>query len=331
MRKITILIGFIIVCFVSNFLTAQTIVINTSFDDYSVGNLSGQSLWSMEESGSALVSDSIVCIHSGTQGILLSDSTGTADVELNHVAYDDESTGIYDVVYMDLWAKLVQSNSSTIKISAYDLLPGGERRACEFLIKSGGDLKLECSGGVYASDILDYDLTEWTRISAKVNFPDSTVEAAVNGVILYGDDDTELTSFVFREDYSAIDKGRNTSNKEYHSLRISYSEDACVLAFDDMYIGTNAISDIEFPSDESIPTSLSENMTTNRLLVYPNPSVGSFVVANQKGAKLDVMTLDGKIIYSKSNINANEQVTLDAKSGIYLVKVGELVNKIAIK
>lgn len=85
------------------------------------------------------------------------------------------------------------------------------------------------------------------------------------------------------------------------------------------------------PPGLQIPTAIEDGLSTESLSIYPNPSNGSFIIANQKGANLDVMTLDGRVVYSKSNISASEQVTIDAKSGIYLVKVGELVNKIAIK
>lgn len=85
------------------------------------------------------------------------------------------------------------------------------------------------------------------------------------------------------------------------------------------------------PAGLQTPTQLKENATSASLLIYPNPSNGSFVISGQKDKNLKVLSLDGSIVFQQTIMSNSEQVNVDVKSGIYIVRVGELINKIAIK
>jgi len=301
MRKITILTSFFFVCLVSNFLFAQTTVINTSFDDYAAGNLAGQNSWSMDEGGIAEVVTEAAYIHSGTQGIKFGSAT-TSSVELNHVAYDDETTGLSGVVYVDFWMKIISAPAEEeFKIAVYDLLPKGSRRACEFLFKSDGRFLVN---GSSASDDLSssYTLTDWFRLSAKIDYSSSTFEAAVDGsIISYENDDDEMTTtFGFREDYSAVDKGRATEVKEYHSLRFAYGDDVSDIAIDDIYVGTTAISDIAFSA-----------AATSHTITLTQPDKGTITLDPQQDAYDD-----GDTVYATIS-NIPENYVFDSWTGSF--------------
>ncbi|MEP3389848.1 MAG: chondroitinase-B domain-containing protein [Reichenbachiella sp.] len=226
----------------TQFSYAQT-VISTSFDDYTLGNLAGQDNWVMNEDGVAAVVTTTDYVNSGTQGIKFGTSE-TATISVEHLAYNDETTGLSTTVYADFYIKvLTLTSDESINIAGYDLLPDGDRRAFMFDINTSGQLRVYDGGTKVTVPAELYSLEDWIRISVSLDFATATYEAAVNGTILDGTEDGTLD---FRESYSPIEKGRETDTKEYHSLRIYYEDDIADLALDDIYIGTTAIADIDF-------------------------------------------------------------------------------------
>lgn len=65
--------------------------------------------------------------------------------------------------------------------------------------------------------------------------------------------------------------------------------------------------------------------------VYPNPSAGDITIVNAQGADVKIISLSGQTLFSLSNISAQEFVSLDLPSGIYLLKVDDQVSRIVIK
>jgi len=304
MKRILHLTQVLFLCFVSGLLSAQTTVINTSFEDYTLGTIDGQNAWSMDESGSAQLVTDAAYVHSGSQGLQMGTSS-TAAFELNHVAYDDETTGLSGVVYVDFWMKMITAPSAEeFKIAVYDLLPDGNRRACEFLFKADG--RFYVNGDSKSDDLSStYTLSEWFRLSAKIDYGSSTFEAAVNGdIITYENDDDEITSvFGFREDYSAVDKGRATEVKEYHALRFVYDDDISDMALDDIYVGTEAIADIPFSAPA---TSFTISLT--------QPEKGSISLSPEKETESNV-TLSASVIVDETNPPSAYSITLEQSTG----------------
>ena len=80
----------------------------------------------------------------------------------------------------------------------------------------------------------------------------------------------------------------------------------------------------------------------NNIVIYPNPSTGIFQISsNSKATSIDViniMSLDGRVIYTADNVNLTSGLSIDLSSqpdGMYLVQVvqgGEInTGKIIIK
>lgn len=77
------------------------------------------------------------------------------------------------------------------------------------------------------------------------------------------------------------------------------------------------------------------DIVVNNNLVYPNPSTGSFTIANNEGADLMVYNVTGKVVYEQNQISNNELVVTNLSKGIYFVSVvsenGKSVSKLIIE
>lgn len=73
----------------------------------------------------------------------------------------------------------------------------------------------------------------------------------------------------------------------------------------------------------------------NQVKVYPNPSRGSFTVSEASGATLNIYNITGKLVYTKTNLNANEFISTELPRGIYMLEIAgnnfRKVNKLVIK
>jgi hypothetical protein len=67
-----------------------------------------------------------------------------------------------------------------------------------------------------------------------------------------------------------------------------------------------------------VGTGVNEN-TTDILSIYPNPSTGTFTVANNPGANLTIYDVTGKVVLSKNSISNNELIVVDLSKGVYFV------------
>ncbi len=69
----------------------------------------------------------------------------------------------------------------------------------------------------------------------------------------------------------------------------------------------------------------------NKVLVYPNPSNGTFTIKNTSGSKIDVIIVNalGQIVLSKSISTENETINLkEQANGIYYLKAGDKIVKL---
>ncbi len=243
-------------------MLAQTTVIETSFEDYTLGELDAVNDWEVSNGGALVVSDAAYS-HSGSRGVRLGSSTSTK-LQLDHVAYDKNTTGLSGNIYIDCWVKVITApTGKSFSVRAYDLLPSGSRRACEFDITKDGVLRVYNGGTKVEVESSLYTVGDWIRLSASIDFAASTYQAAVNGEV--------LGTYDFRENYSAIDKGRDEEVKEYHSLRFYHDADISDIAIDDVYVGIDAIADIPFS-----PPSTERTITLNQ------PDYGTITLEPQK-------------------------------------------------
>ena len=128
-------------------ISVAQIAIQTSFEDYSAGPVNGQNLWSMSESGMADIDTTSSNIHTGLKSLRIS-SASAVTFQLEHTAFNKNSTGISENTYFDCWIKFQQAPGSEVfQISGYDLMPdGSEKRAFVFefspTLESSGSIKV---------------------------------------------------------------------------------------------------------------------------------------------------------------------------------------------
>lgn len=65
--------------------------------------------------------------------------------------------------------------------------------------------------------------------------------------------------------------------------------------------------------------------------VYPNPSTGTFTIANAEGASVQILSLAGQVVFQADNISINANLNTDLPSGIYLLNVDNMVRKIVVE
>ena len=82
------------------------------------------------------------------------------------------------------------------------------------------------------------------------------------------------------------------------------------------------LDNVNFVGD---PTALTESNDL-RFNVYPNPSIGSFVIEhNFEAPVLEIFTMDGRLVYVEKLNNFKSNVSTDLAKGIYLLKLTDKV------
>ncbi len=205
----------------------QTIAINSSFEDYTPGSIKGQQNWTITNGTGVVVSNSDYA-HTGTKGLQLLNKVQT---QVDFEPYAKNAAGISDDVYVDLWLK-IKSIGATFSITGFDLASSNSRH---FLVEFGTDNKIKIFDGSSGSSTIKptYTLNTWFRISFKLSNSTQKYRFALNGSAY----DNELS---FRE--------VRATPMDFHSLRFAHAASTtdCDIAIDDMYVGTNPISDISF-------------------------------------------------------------------------------------
>lgn len=76
-----------------------------------------------------------------------------------------------------------------------------------------------------------------------------------------------------------------------------------------------------------------EQVTHNKLVLYPNPSNGKLYLSNAPiGSVITICDMNGRVLITEKIISKTQSINVSSLSqGVYLVKVGEVVKKISIE
>jgi len=222
-------------------VNAQDILIN-SFEANSLGSINGQGDWNIE-SGTGMVVDAAAQVHSGTKSLNFIAQNQTMVV--HNITFGSSEQGVTGVVYVDMFVKINSQVEKDFSVSGYDLFGGSEKRTfvVEFDTPSGNTGTFQIFNGGGRIDVGTYTLGEWNRISARVDYVNAGYQVIFNG--------SESVSASFRESYTPTASGsRPAGVKEYHGLRFNLGYDGAVgsldAAFDDLYVSTTPIPDVNF-------------------------------------------------------------------------------------
>jgi len=243
-------------------IMAQDIFV-TGFESNSTGSINGQGNWDIDN-GSANVTNSAENVHSGTQA--LNFVANNSNLVVSNTTFTGSEPGVSGIVYVDMWVKINSMDEKDFAISGYDLFSGSKKRAfvLEFDTPSGisGDFRIY--DGSSKTKVARYNLGEWYRISALVNYQNEYYQVIFNG--------SAPVTVNFRESYTPSASGiRQADVKEYHKLHFNLGYDGATgsvdAAIDDIYIGITPIPDVEFPA-----------IVINRTLEVEQPTIGSISV-----------------------------------------------------
>jgi hypothetical protein len=81
--------------------------------------------------------------------------------------------------------------------------------------------------------------------------------------------------------------------------------------------------------------SLEEDEQTSTFSVFPNPSNGAFTVDSEGQYDLSIYTMDGRVVYSRTNNNGKSEFNIDAAAGTYILVVendkGQYTEKLILR
>jgi len=201
--------------------------IKTSFEDYTVGNVNKQNKWTVSK-GSATIEENPIYSHTGNKGLSISN---TSSLQTDHVAYSSSEDGLAGDVYVDFWIKVNSITTGAFSITGNDLKSNSRSFMLEF--SADGKIKVYNKSSGSSKIKPTYAIGEWLRISYKIDNANAVCQFALNGTPY----DEVLE---FREIKN------NSTVFNYHSIRFIQSSGNCDIALDDIYIGTEPISDINF-------------------------------------------------------------------------------------
>jgi hypothetical protein len=297
-------------------LNAQTTVINTNFDDYTVGDLSGQILWDGDDAAVVTTAD---YVKTGSNGVQL--GTGA---DIHYVAYDKNTTGLTATVYMDTWVKVTTApGDGYFQITGRDLTPDGSGKR-NFMFEFTSSLEIRAYNGSSKSVIGSYIVGEWVRVSFSADYGALTYDVAVNGTVVLEDLD-------FREDYVATEKDRATDTKEFHSIRFLNDDNSnlATAAIGSVYVGEEAISDIAFAAPATTRTISIDQPEKGEITLSPVKTdniyeIGDTVVATISGVPehyvFDAWTgaltssIESDTIFVSSSVTLGANIIIDSEN-----------------
>lgn len=264
---------FVMLCLLSAFVCQGQTALSTSFETtgspaYSVGNLNGQNGWTLSTTGVSTATVYTAKAQEGTQSVNLV-TTNSAPL-LNYVKYSGTVPGIPTLsggsdVYADFWVNPTSIGTSSFAINGYDLYGGSSKRI--FIIEFTTDNKIWAYNGSSRSSTVvgNWVANAWVRVSVKADFSAEKYKVAVNGTV-YG------TDLAFRETYTPTASGtRASTTKELHSIRFSNLTETSLstsdIAIDNVYVGTDPISDVSFGGS-----------STTRTITVTQPAYGSIAL-----------------------------------------------------
>ena len=299
---------------------SQTLL-STSFEEYSNGSVFGQNNWAEDNDndGFADIVTNANYAKTGTKGLKIY-SNSALETIVDYQSYGKDETGLSGNVYLDFWVKLATAPSEDFYIRVFDHLPdNGIRRATELRWYPNGDIKISDGGSKRDVPTELYTMGDWVRVSFSVDYATFKYQTAINGTVLTNSNDgTEY--FGFRESYDPVDKDRPSGIKEYHGLRFWYEAAIGDIAVDDIYIGTDAISDIAFTAPSSDRT-ITVTQPNNAIITL-NPDQAIYQVGDVVTATLSDIATHYKFnswtgsyagIDNPLTINVSGNVTLGAE------------------
>jgi len=221
----TILLSFLLFPFVG---MAQDIL-NTSFEDYTNGNLNSQNKWSVSKGSATVVEDEDYAA-AGTKGVKFSATSG---LTVSHEAFSKTTEGLVGDVYIDFRLKINSIATSALTITSYDLTSNSRGFMLEFPADGKNTIKVYNGSGGSSTTKPTYTSGEWTRISIKIDNTGTKWQLAINGSVY-----EELLNF--RE----IKSGATTL--DYHSITFAQSSGTSDMGLDDIHIGSTPIDGIDF-------------------------------------------------------------------------------------
>ncbi len=232
-------IGLILIPLIS--VRAQ-LIMDESFENYSPGSLHNQGNWTVS-SGYVAVSGDSFHVRNGLQGAHFLASQQT--LVTNNTSFGGSEPGVTGIVYVDVWIRIFSISDKYFALSGYDLYGTSQKRSFvfEFNAPSGIQGDFQIYDGSSKLIMGQYQIGEWVRISAKVDYDRSVYQVVYNG--------KSAVTANFRENYTPTASGtRQAGIKEYHQLRINLGYDGAVgsvnAAIDDIYVGTDSIPGIIF-------------------------------------------------------------------------------------
>jgi hypothetical protein len=78
-------------------------------------------------------------------------------------------------------------------------------------------------------------------------------------------------------------------------------------------------------------TGVEEQNHIQNMEIYPNPSLGEFTIeipAERVGESIEILDLQGKVVYATSTSSSQMKIQLDVPSGNYVIQLGKDSNRL---
>ena len=249
-------------------------VLNTSFEDYSIGNVNSQSNWKVTK-GKVSVIDNEAYAVAGTKGVKFEYSSG---LDVSHEAFSKTAEGLGGDIYIDFWVKINSITEKSFAITSYDLTSNSRG----FMLEFGIDNKIKVYNGSSGSTTIKpvYVTGEWTRISVKLSNEGTKWQLAIDGIVY-----VDLLNFREIKATAVL--------LDYHSINFAQSGGTCDIALDDIYVGTTPLQGIEFAeSGDRKKYTVSINQPENATITLsPQPTEGQYFEGTKVTASATVSDL----------------------------------------
>jgi len=146
------------------------------------------------------------------------------------------------------------------------------------------------------------DLSEWSEISESLPPGDRRMFGVTEGV-------TIVPNQSICYDYAVL-YNRSGGNNIENAVGLN-GLSTQVQAFYD--------GEVNFSCDNVVLNTMESSITNFEM--YPNPSNGEINLSSNSMFDVTIYSINGKVVYSKSNVNSKVVLNLDVTTGIYFVKV----------
>ena len=187
-----------------------------------------------------------------------------------------------------------------------------------------------------ALDLSGYYLTDDASDQFKWSFPDGSIIAANDFLIVWSDDDTAQeglhTNFKLSSSGEALYLSDNTGSI---IDEIVFPIQETDISYGRYPNGTGAFTFMSptYNAENTITTSVSESEILEHVIIYPNPAQDYFVIDFEINSEILVIVFNalGETIYQKYSSSKHEVSTTNWPAGMYFVKVGKTTQKILVQ